>query len=73
VEWKERSLTVSGLAMGDTSHLGGHQYRVTGQEPLAKKPLAVRLYISDDEIVRAMEDKGKFMREAIRAALIDRA
>lgn len=55
--------------MGKTSHLGQHQYRSEGLEPLAKTPLSVRLYSSDDVTVRAMEDKGKFVRDAVRAAL----
>ena len=55
--------------MGDTTHLGPHQFRSEGSEPLAKTPLSVRLYASDDEAVRDMTDKGQFVRDAVRAAL----
>ena len=44
----------------------------TGQEPLGKKPIGVRLYESDDAAVRAMgKDGTRFVREAVRQALID--
>jgi hypothetical protein len=55
--------------MGDTTHLEPHQFRTEGPEHLAKTPLSVRLYASDDELVRAMADKGLFVRDAVRAAL----
>jgi hypothetical protein len=55
--------------MGETAHLGPHQFRTEGPEPLAKTPLSVRLYASDDELVRAMADRGLFVRDAVRAAL----
>ena len=55
--------------MGRTDHLGKHQFQIEGDEPLAKSPLSVRLYASDDEQVRAMADRGGFVREAVRRAL----
>lgn len=56
--------------MGSTEHLGQHQFQVEGDEPLAKTPLSVRLYVSDDEQVRAMPDRGVFIRNAVRRALL---
>lgn len=56
--------------MGSTDHLQPHQYRVgDGAERLGAKPITVRLYASDDELVRAMQDRGQFIRDAVRAAL----
>lgn len=59
---------VSGV--GSTDHLQTHQYRVEdGAERLGAQPVSVRLYASDDELVRAMKDRGQFIRDAVRAAL----
>ena len=59
--------------MGSVKYLHHYQYKVsTGQEPLGKKPIGVRLYESDDAAVRAMgKDGTRFVREAVRQALID--
>ncbi|MBF2090270.1 MAG: hypothetical protein IGR80_13950 [Synechococcales cyanobacterium K44_A2020_017] len=38
-------------------------------EPLAKKPLAVKLPASHDAIVRAMDNKQAFVRAAVREKL----
>jgi len=47
-----------------------HQFAVEGEEPLSKRPLSVRLYEADDELVRAKgKQAGEFVRNAIRAAL----
>lgn len=58
--------------MGSTEHLGQHQFQVEGDERLAKTPLSVRLYASDDEQVRTMSDRGQFIRDAVRRALLRR-
>ena len=59
--------------MGSVEHLKQHQYTVpAGQEPLSKKPLAIRLYQSDDDAIRAMGKTGsKFVRDAVLQALFD--
>ena len=59
--------------MGSVEHLRQHQYKVPeGQEPLSKKPLAIRLYQSDDDAIRAMGKAGsQFVRDAVHQALID--
>tara|TARA_B100001057_G_scaffold484446_1_gene562539 strand:- start:55 stop:273 length:219 start_codon:yes stop_codon:yes gene_type:complete len=59
--------------MGSAEHLKQHQYMVpAGQEPLSKQPLAIRLYQSDDDAIRAMGKAGsQFVRDAVRQALID--
>jgi hypothetical protein len=49
-------------------HLKGHQFQVEG-EPLSANPLSVRLYAADDAVVRAMKDRGLFIREAVRLHL----
>lgn len=56
-------------ALGVTGHLAQHQFTVDGPEPLARQPLSVRLYAGDDDQVRAMPDRGQFIRDAVRAAL----
>ena len=51
-------------------HLTEHSYQVLGKEPLAKKPLAVRLYQSDDDKLRPLGKKfAAFVREAVREKL----
>ncbi len=55
--------------MGSTDHLSEHQFRGEGDEPLAKAPISVRLYAADETAVRAMPDRGGFIREAVRRAL----
>ena len=55
---------------GKADHLRQHQFTVEGSERLSKKPLAVRLYASDDELVRAKgKDAGAFVRDAVRDRL----
>ena len=68
-----RAWHVNASEMGSVKHLHQHQYKVpTGQEPLGKKPIGVRLYESDDAAVRAMgKDGTQFVREAVHQALID--
>jgi hypothetical protein len=56
--------------MANTNHLKPHQYCVEGNEPLAATPISVRLYASDDELVRVMADRAQFVRNAVRAALL---
>tara|TARA_B100001964_G_C13793305_1_gene405465 strand:+ start:123 stop:314 length:192 start_codon:yes stop_codon:yes gene_type:complete len=57
--------------MPSAQHLQQHQYTVApGAEPLAKRPLSLRLYANDDAAVRAMEKAGRlFVRQAVRDAL----
>ena len=57
--------------MGSVDHLKQHQYKVPeGPEPLSKKPLAIRLYQSDDDAIRAMGKAGsQFIRDAVRSEL----
>lgn len=57
--------------MPSTEHLKAHQYAVPkGQEPLSKKPISVRLYESDDLLIRAKgNEAGLFVRNAVRLAL----
>ena len=61
--------------MGSVDHLKQHQYKVPeGPEPLSKKPLAIRLYQSDDDAIRAMgKAGGPFDRSAVRKALQEQA
>jgi hypothetical protein len=39
------------------------------EEPLAERPIGVRLYADDDEILKAHPDRSGFIREAVRQAL----
>ena len=49
-------------------------FTVKGDEPLAKKPAAVRLYQSDDDVLRPLgKDMAVFIREAVRERLQRRA
>ena len=40
-----------------------------GSEALGKDPICARLYKADDEVVRAMADRGAYIRELIRKDL----
>ena len=54
--------------------LRDHNFTVAGDEPLSKKPASVRLYESDDEILRPLgKDMAVFIREAVRERLQRRA
>ena len=54
--------------------LRDHNFTVAGDEPLSKKPASVRLYQSDDEILRPLgKDMAIFIREAVRERLQRRA
>jgi len=68
-----RAWHVNTSEMGSVEHLRQHQYKVPeGQEPLSKKPVAIRLYQSDDDAIRAMGKAGsQFIRDAVHQALID--
>ena len=68
-----RAWHVNASEMGSVEHLRQHQYKVPeGQEPLSKKPVAIRLYRSDDDAIRAMGKAGsQFIRDAVHQALID--
>ena len=61
--------------MGSTKHLKPHQFAVPdGEEPLGKSPISIRLYASDDEVIRAMGKDGRlFVRKAVRLLLLQRA
>ena len=61
--------------MGSTKHLKPHQFAVPdGEEPLGKSPISIRLYASDDEVIRAMGKDGRlFVRKAVRLLLQQRA
>ena len=49
-------------------------FTVKGDEPLASKPAAVRLYQSDDDVLRPLgKDMAVFIREAVRERLQRRA
>jgi len=51
-------------------HLKQHQFKVAGKEALSKKPFVVRLYASDDEVVKSMGKTGAlFIRDAVREKL----
>ena len=58
--------------MGSVEHLKQHQYKMpAGQVPLSKKPLAIRLYQSDDDAIRAMGKAGKkFVRDEVSGELL---
>ena len=64
-------MNVKSFDLGSVEHLKQHQYTVPeGQEPLSKKPLAVRLYQSDDDAIRSMgKDGSQFVRDAVRSEL----
>jgi hypothetical protein len=54
------------------NQLRDHNFTVAGNEPLSKRPASVRLYESDDEILRPLgADMAVFIREAVHQALID--
>ena len=56
--------------MASAEHLREHQYKFVGDEPLSPKPFSVRLYKTDDDILRPL-DQGfaVFIREAVREKL----
>ena len=50
--------------------LRDHNFTVAGDELLSKKPASVRLYQSDDGILRPLgKDMAVFIREAVRERL----
>ena len=53
----------------DASHLKQHRFEVEGQEPLGKDPISVRVYAEDDAAIRAMDDRGQYIRELIKKDL----
>ena len=56
--------------MPSADHLEQHRFTQAGDEPLAKQPISLRLYASDDVAVRAMgKDARLFIREAVRLHL----
>ena len=51
-------------------HLKGRGFTVQGSEPLAKKPISLRLYQTDDDQLRPLgKDMAVFIREAVREKL----
>ncbi len=51
-------------------HLKGRGFTVQGSEPLARKPISVRLYQSDDDQLRPLgKGMATFIREAVREKL----
>ena len=58
------------MVMPSADHLQQHTFKQAGDEPLAKQPISLRLYATDDEQVRAMgKDARLFIREAVRLHL----
>ena len=56
------------------NQLRDHNFTVAGKEPLSKRPASVRLYESDDEVLRPLgTDMAVFIREAVRERLQRRA
>ena len=57
--------------MPSTDHLQQHQFKVVGDEPLGEKPFVVRLYQSDDDLLKAMPrgEGARFIRQAVREKL----
>ena len=53
----------------DAAHLKQHRFEIDGQEPLGKDPITVRLYEADDAAIRAMDDRGRYIRELIKKDL----
>jgi hypothetical protein len=52
------------------NQLRDHNFTVAGDEPLSKRPASVRLYESDDEILRPLgTDMAVFIRQAVREKL----
>ena len=48
----------------------GKGYTVQGDEPLSKKPISVRLYQADDDVLRPLgKQYAIFIREAVREKL----
>jgi len=53
-------------------HLKGKGFTVRGDEPLAKKPITVRLYQADDDLLRPLgKEMAIFIREAVREKLLN--
>ncbi len=51
-------------------HLEGRGFTVQGSEPLAKKPISVRLHQSDDDALRPLgKGMAVFIRQAVREKL----
>ena len=57
------------LVPKDAAHLKQHRFTVDGDEPLGKDPICARLYEADDKAVRAMADRGAYIRELVRQDL----
>lgn len=57
------------LVPKDAAHLKQHRFTVEGSEPLGKDPICARLYEVDDAVVRAMADRGAYIRELIKKDL----
>ena len=56
------------------NQLRDHNFIVAGDERLSKRPASVRLYESDDEILRPLgADMAVFIREAVRMRLQQQA
>lgn len=49
----------------DAKHLRHKQFKVKGDQPLAKVPLSVRLPEDIDEFVRSLPDRNKWLQQAI--------
>lgn len=53
----------------DAAHLRQHRFEIEGDEPLGKDPICARLFAEDDAKVRAMDDRGQYLRELVKKDL----
>ncbi|CAI8420128.1 MAG: Uncharacterised protein [Synechococcus sp. MIT S9220] len=53
----------------DAAHLKQHRFEVEGSERLSERPISVRVYAEDDDAIRAMDDRGQYIRDLIKKDL----
>lgn len=62
------------MPRGQTKHLEKDQFKQTGERPLAKVPLSVRVPEDIDAYIRSLPDRNKWLQKAITEMVLrDRA
>lgn len=58
----------AGMPKGRADHLKEKQFKVSGDRPLAKTPITVRLPQDVDDYIRSLPDKTKWLQKVLSDA-----